>query len=378
MAYEADPDMPDVGTIGGNLYDASGENSVTSGELSLQQGYGNEEVNSNPWGYDFSAAGFNDPGSFSLGNLFGYNQPTGLPTNTGSPTAGNTNSYGFSDLYNSKFGKLAMGVLGMTPVGKAVNLATGVGSMLGKGDYLGAAGRTAGVLGGLPGAVANAGIQASRGNFANAGGLAGSLAAGPLGGFVGGQVGQMASGRAGGTPGISGVQQGREGGGFNAEGLLGGLGQLYAASQANSGLKGLNANNDAVNQQMQALSTMYSPNSPYAQQLRQTLERKDAASGRRSQYGPREVQLMAALADKQAGVSDSMGRLATSSQTNQMALNAQRNKTRGQQLALVGNLAKQSGLMDMFRGGGGGGNVAPEPSYTQYPIYDTADYGGGF
>jgi hypothetical protein len=42
---------------------------------------------------------------------------------------------------------------------------------------------------------------------------------------------------------------------------------------------------------------MYGPNSPYAQQMRQTLDRRDAAAGRRSQYGPREVELQANLAN---------------------------------------------------------------------------------
>ena len=49
------------------------------------------------------------------------------------------------------------------------------------------------------------------------------------------------------------------------------------------------------------LDQLYSPNSPYAQQLRQTLERRDAAAGRRSQYGPRETELAAKLTQARAG-----------------------------------------------------------------------------
>ena len=41
---------------------------------------------------------------------------------------------------------------------------------------------------------------------------------------------------------------------------------------------------------------LYSQNSPYAQQLRQSLAAKDAAAGRRSQYANREVQLQSNLA----------------------------------------------------------------------------------
>jgi hypothetical protein len=48
------------------------------------------------------------------------------------------------------------------------------------------------------------------------------------------------------------------------------------------------------------LSGLFSSNSPYAQEMRQRLERQDAASGRRSQYGNREVQLAAALAQNQS------------------------------------------------------------------------------
>lgn len=48
------------------------------------------------------------------------------------------------------------------------------------------------------------------------------------------------------------------------------------------------------------LAGMFGPNSAAAQQLRQTLERKDAAAGRRSQYGPREVELLANLTRLQA------------------------------------------------------------------------------
>lgn len=69
--------------------------------------------------------------------------------------------------------------------------------------------------------------------------------------------------------------------------LAGGLAGMYSANRAGNELGGLAGN----------LKSMYGQNSPYAKQLRQTLERKDAASGRRSQYGPREVELQARLAE---------------------------------------------------------------------------------
>ena len=46
-----------------------------------------------------------------------------------------------------------------------------------------------------------------------------------------------------------------------------------------------------------SLNSLSDPNSPYMQMARQAIERKDAAAGRRSQVGEREVQLAAMLAD---------------------------------------------------------------------------------
>jgi len=59
---------------------------------------------------------------------------------------------------------------------------------------------------------------------------------------------------------------------------------------------GLSAANDYRRQQ-QDLAGLYTQNSPYAQQLAQQLARADAAKGRRSQYGTRNVELQARLAD---------------------------------------------------------------------------------
>lgn len=80
-------------------------------------------------------------------------------------------------------------------------------------------------------------------------------------------------------------------GGMGSLGNLGtmaaGLGQLFLGNKANQG----------VNSQISNLNSLYAPNSPYAQQMQQSLERQDAASGRRSQYGTRDVELQAALAN---------------------------------------------------------------------------------
>lgn len=72
--------------------------------------------------------------------------------------------------------------------------------------------------------------------------------------------------------------------------LAGSLFGMYNANKQRRRLQG----------QQDSLQNLFTPNSPYAQMARQRMERQDAASGRRSQYGNRETQLAALLADKQA------------------------------------------------------------------------------
>jgi hypothetical protein len=77
------------------------------------------------------------------------------------------------------------------------------------------------------------------------------------------------------------------GGVSNLGNLVAGLGSLYLSQRAK------NANQGQINN----LNSLYAPNSPYAQQMQQALDRQDAASGRRSQYGTRQVELQAQLAN---------------------------------------------------------------------------------
>lgn len=103
--------------------------------------------------------------------------------------------------------------------------------------------------------------------------------------------------------------------------LQGILGQNSNASNSTiAGLQGQAGNNQAMtlaqyqqavqdaqtqNGQLQgnidtmtsSLSGLSDPNSPYMQMARQAIERKDAAAGRNSQWGDREVQLAGTLAD---------------------------------------------------------------------------------
>ena len=123
----------------------------------------------------------------------------------------------------------------------------------------------------------------------------GATAVGQLGSTAGSTIGS-ALGPAGAVAGAalgSNFGKGFSGGDASAVGNskgTGGLGELGA------GLYGLYRGSQAGGEANQ-LGNLYGQNSPYAQYLRTSLERRDAASGRRSQYGPREVELQARLAD---------------------------------------------------------------------------------
>ena len=81
---------------------------------------------------------------------------------------------------------------------------------------------------------------------------------------------------------------------FNAASPL-----INAGSQLGFGIEGTRnqaalrqASQNALNQ----LDQLFTPESPYAQEARRQMERKDAAAGRRSQYGTRETELAANMA----------------------------------------------------------------------------------
>lgn len=116
------------------------------------------------------------------------------------------------------------------------------------------------------------------------------------------------------NPGESGLSLGAKGAGSNEGGSmlegLGGLAQLYGAYKNYSGNQNY----------LSGLQNMYGQNSPYAQQLRQQLSRRDAAAGRRSQYGPREVELQAKLAQMASGVAPSILQGQQNQWNNQMSM----------------------------------------------------------
>ena len=272
---------------------------------------------------------------------------------------------------NNKFGRLAGMALNFTPAGAVFNGARGVATAMANNDPMGAGLAGMGAIGGPVGAMANFAGAARSGNTAGLGGMfggtVGNAIGGPAGGMVGSQLGGMA-GRGGGPGYNGGLAAGSTGndGGYGVEGIAGDLAKLYAMSKASSGYGAAKDANSAIQGQISSLSNMYGPNSPYAQQLRQNLERKDAAAGRRSQYGPREVQLQAALADKAAQTAGTIGNLAQQSQTQSLALKNQKDQQRAQQLAMLFKMGQSSGafegLNNMFSGGGNSNPVPYETS----------------
>jgi len=353
-------DMPDIGSLGGNMYGDDGENSVTTGgQLSSEQNDANIGVNTDPWGYDFGSAGFGTPGGFSLGSLFGYNAPQGLPTSTGDYT-GNASDYGFGNFLESPFGKVTRAALGMTPLGAVAN----AGYNLSKGNYGGA---VSNFLGGPAGSLVGLGVNAAMGKSSpgavgsTIGGLAGGMAGGPIGSFAGSMLGcNMFSGSGGGYSGT----QSPGGNGLDYGALASGLAGLYMANKGSSDAgKAASGATDSANA---SLESMFGANSAAAQQMRQELDRRDAASGRRSQYGPREVELQAALAKLKAGAYPGMVNAnVNASNASLAAKNAQRVK-QNQMLSSLLYLGKNSGafskLGDMF----GGGQQAPNISAGEF------------
>src|SRR3990167_4153811 len=373
---------PDIGALGGNYADSYGETSATyGGETSPEQSGVNGEVNTSPWGYDFNAAGMQAPDEFSLGQMFGYNQQQGLPTNEGE-FSGNVNNYGFSDFAQSPFGKTLRGLLGMTPFGKVANI--GIGAALGESPAKLAASAVTGQLGNL----ARAGVAAygsknpaeSLGRSALGYGLGtlgstvGSGIGGPIGGLLGGMAGSRMAGLSGGPSNTS-----TNSGGFNVGGAIQGLGGLYAGyrgmKQAGQLQDNATATNQALQGQMGSLAGMYAPDSPYAKQLAQQLARKDAAAGRNSQYGPRAVELQARLAALAPTVANSMSNLAGSAGTSNAQAQAAQNAKQQAQAQMLNKLIG-AGQATGFNDWAGRGLSSLFSNNTAAPMeYNTSEWG---
>jgi hypothetical protein len=150
-----------------------------------------------------------------------------------------------------------------------------------------------------------------------------------------------------------------------------GLGSLVLGNKVADGAA---QNRAGTQQQIDSLSGMYGPNSPYATQLRQALARKDAAAGRNSQYGPREVELQARLAGLQGQNSTAIGNMLNQQQKSTM----DEATVRAQQLSHLFNIADKSGatgwaqgqLRDLFN------PSAVNQSMNESPYAGGGDYSG--
>lgn len=254
MAFDSLPGTMDPYAEAMGYYDSNAEPSSVMGDT---YSYGGDSYGGDT--YD----------SFDYGNFTGGEGMGEVGTGTFSPSLVDN----ISDFMNSRYGKLGMTALGFAVPGAAPTLkALSLANMLyGKGPS-GAAVMGANTLGNM--ALTSA--------FGPAGAIPGMFGYG-LGSIAANNSGNSTAGSSSGNWGGPGS------GGSVAEGLLG-LGSLYGNYSANK----------SANNYTNSLAGMYGQNSPYAQQLRQTLQRQDAAAGRRTQYGQREVELQARLADAQS------------------------------------------------------------------------------
>lgn len=154
-------------------------------------------------------------------------------------------------------------------------------------------------------AEAGAGAGASAGTSTAAGTEAGASTTGSTGAAAGGggssssglgsmwSAGKAAYGTYSGVKGMSNMPTGTTG----ASDSLAALYDFYAKNQR---AKELGSTVDS-------LKNMYSAGSPEAEDMRRRIEARDAAAGRRSQYGPREAELQANLAHARMQVLSSPG-----------------------------------------------------------------------
>jgi hypothetical protein len=365
--------------------DVGGWGSVTPVQAGQENFDYSDPMWDNPWGQSYDLSPITDGYVGSYGGVTPVQAGDGLTGDKGvydfteeeedrkSRTPGRTMGMGpkTPGFWDSGLGKVLRGVTSLHPAGRlgwaGYDLANGRNPL----------GVAAGFLPGAGGMLARGALDYQQNG--DLGKAVGTQAGGVLGGMFGnavapglgaitGQIGANMGRSIGGTPGINpnGGTPGQSQGNTNTFGVnevLAGLGGLYSANQAG---KALGQNQDALQGQISSLSSMYGPDSPYAKQLRQTLERQDARAGRNSQYGPREVQLQALLADKAASTAGTIGTLSGQSAD----INARRTALRNQQLGTLLGMGQRSGLFNnlsnMF-------NQAPAQA-PEAPFIDYGEY----
>lgn len=126
------------------------------------------------------------------------------------------------------------------------------------------------------------------------------------------------------------------------------------------GLMGLYQSNQQrkrASQMYGQLSGLYGQNSPYAQQLQKTLQRQDAASGRRSNYAGRGVELQARLAENNSRLAPTL-----------MNLESQRDQ------GMMGMFNNMLGLGSMFAGPGFSKYGGPQTPYKPQSLPSLNSY----
>lgn len=239
-------------------------------------------------GYKFGTAQYNHT---IAGNVFDkYGNPVG-----NGPAAGSRTGYDWG--WTVPVAMFAGGAALAAGGGGGAGAGETLGSTVGGGGSVGGAGVPGFAQGTLGAAEVNSPLTQQLVAAGAGGDMGVGAAATPADFFMGG---------AGGTAGIPTGAAGAAGG---SSGLMSGAADLWNKySGLFGGAKGIGnvvgslANAYSQNQNMKSLQGMMDqakvgPDSPYAKQLREELMRKDAAAGRRSDYGSREVQLQAKLAE---------------------------------------------------------------------------------
>jgi hypothetical protein len=179
-----------------------------------------------------------------------------------------------------------------------------IDSGLGTAGYGGSSAGTIALGDGLGSAAAGAGAGAAAGGGGTATGTAagggsmsqlvnGAKAVGAAGSALGGGSSGGTSGNGSSSSNPLGSFVGSLLGGSNNN-LLNSLLTAYTSKQ--SGDRAQKAYDDQIAQ----INGLYAPDSAYAKQMQQTMDRKDAAAGRNSQYGTRAVELAANLTKSKA------------------------------------------------------------------------------
>ena len=116
---------------------------------------------------------------------------------------------------------------------------------------------------------------------------------------------------------------------------------------------------NALGNQINSLKGLFGNDSPYAQQLRNTLAAKAAQQGKRSNTGAREVQLQAALADRAAQMQPSLMQL-------NQAKGQLQNSMGSNMISMLNRTGAFNGLANMF------GNSNPYGNYSM--LNNSSDY----